>query len=136
MRDRDDVPYIVIEREGSGVGPFLLGAVLGAGVALLFAPRSGEETQRQIKERASRLGQAAEQIAGDLQQQFEERLDQARGEVMQKVEAIRGAVDLGREAAQQAKDELEDRISRSKAAYRAGVEGAGEGIEEEEVQGI
>ena len=33
MRDRDDVPYIVIEREsGGGVGSFLLGALLGIAV--------------------------------------------------------------------------------------------------------
>ena len=61
MRDRDEIPYIVVERDGGGVGAFLLGAILGAGVALLLAPRSGEEIQREIKERAARLRDAAGQ---------------------------------------------------------------------------
>ncbi len=135
MRDRDEIPYIVVERDSGGVGAFLLGAILGAGVALLFAPRSGEETQREIKERAVRLRDAAEQRVRDVQLQVEERLEQARGEVMERVDAIREAVDSGREAAKEARTELEDRIERSKAAYRAGVDDAREvaqGEQEEE----
>ena len=41
----DDEPYVVIERQqGSGIGSFLLGAAIGAGIALLLAPRSGAST--------------------------------------------------------------------------------------------
>jgi len=35
-------PYVIIERQDSAIGPLLLGIALGAGVALLFAPQSGE----------------------------------------------------------------------------------------------
>ncbi len=35
---------------------FLLGAAVGAGVALLLAPASGEETRRKIGEKARHLG--------------------------------------------------------------------------------
>ncbi len=133
MRERENVPHIVIERagRGGGVGPFLLGAILGAGAALLLAPRTGKETQREIKERASRLGEGAERVVRDLQHQFEERMDQARGEMMERVDTIRGAVDTGIEAAQHAKSELEERIDRSKAAYRAAVENSEEDAAEE-----
>ena len=56
MRDQDDVPDVVIEREGGGgVGSFILGALVGAGLALLFAPQSGEETQEELKARALKL---------------------------------------------------------------------------------
>ncbi|MDR0350592.1 MAG: YtxH domain-containing protein, partial [Coriobacteriales bacterium] len=34
------------------LGSFLLGGAIGAGVALLFAPRSGEETRALIAEKA------------------------------------------------------------------------------------
>jgi hypothetical protein len=45
MRD-DDVSYIVIERDkGGSVSSFVIGALVGAGLALLFAPQSGAETQ-------------------------------------------------------------------------------------------
>ena len=49
MRD-DDERYIVIDRgHGGGVGSFLLGALVGAGVALLMAPKTGEETQAELR---------------------------------------------------------------------------------------
>jgi hypothetical protein len=98
MRDRTN-PYFIIERDGggSGVGPFLLGALLGAGVALLFAPRSGEETQAEIRERAIRLRDAAEERLREAQAQIEERLEQAREELMERVEAVKEAVESGKD---------------------------------------
>jgi gas vesicle protein len=134
MSERDQVPYIVVERESGGVGAFLLGALLGAGVALLFAPRSGEETQRELRERVVRLKDVAGQRVREAQQRMEERLDQTRGQVMDRVDSIRDAVESGRRAATEARSELEGRIERTKAAYRAGMEAArqraGEDLEE------
>ena len=62
----------------SGIRTFaaglMIGALLGAGVALLFAPQSGEETRRVISRRARRL-------AEDAREQYDEakhRLRRAR----------------------------------------------------------
>ena len=48
--------------DGSG-RPFaaglLIGALIGAGVALLFAPQSGEDTRRVIRRRAKRIAAGA-----------------------------------------------------------------------------
>jgi gas vesicle protein len=124
MRNQDDGPYIVVEREGGGIGTFILGALVGAAVALLFAPQSGEETQREIRERASRLRTAAEEKVRDAQRQIEGRLDNARQGLNDGVDAVREAVESGRQAATEARTELERRLERSKAAYRAGIEAA------------
>lgn len=125
MRNREEGPYYVIEREsGGGVGPFLLGAILGAGAALLLAPRSGEETQKEIKDRAVKLRDTAEEKMREAQAQVEERLERARAELLERVESIREAVESGREAAHEARSDLEGKIERSKAAYRAGVDAA------------
>jgi len=35
---------------------FLSGAVIGAGLALIFAPQSGKETRRQIKDFSEKVG--------------------------------------------------------------------------------
>ncbi|MGC4087668.1 MAG: YtxH domain-containing protein [Polyangiaceae bacterium] len=51
----------------SAVGLIGLGAVVGAGVALLFAPDSGKETRKRILREADKLGQAAGEIARDVQ---------------------------------------------------------------------
>ena len=125
MRDRDDVPYIVIEREsGGGVGSFLVGALMGAGLALLFAPKTGKETQEELKEKARQLRDATEERVREASRQLEERLDLAREGVNARVDRVRDAVESGRQAAMDAREDLEGKLERSKAAYRAGIEAA------------
>jgi gas vesicle protein len=127
MRDHDDVPYIVIEREGGGgLGSFILGALVGAGLALLFAPQSGEEAQSEIKARALKLKDVAQDRVRGAQSSLENRLASARENVQTRVESVKEAVDTGRKAAVDARDELEKKLERSKAAYRAGIDAARE----------
>jgi gas vesicle protein len=54
-------PYLNEESKGaaSGMSGFVLGAIVGAGVALLFAPAAGTDTRRKLGETAKRLGSAA-----------------------------------------------------------------------------
>lgn len=132
MRDHDDVPYIVIEKEsGGGFGSFVLGALVGAGLALLFAPQSGEETQAEIRARARELRESAEGHVRDAQKQVEERLQAARQDVKGRVDSVKEAVDSGRLAAREARADLESKLERSKAAYRAGVSAAKEAARSE-----
>lgn len=130
MRDHDEVPHIVIERERSsgGVGSFILGALVGAGVALLLAPRTGEETQEELKEQARRLRNAAEERVREAQRQLEERLEEAREGVASRYDEVREAVSAGRSAAVEARTDLEHKLERSKAAYKAGVSAAREAV--------
>lgn len=128
----DDEPYVVIEKhESAGVAPFLVGLAIGAGVALLFAPRSGRATRRDIKRRAQRVRQAAEDAVHDVAGTVTDSFTEARRKVEDQIDAVRQAVDLkkqqvtravdaGRAAAQEARLELEQRIADSKANYRAG----------------
>lgn len=106
MRDYDDdgVPYVVIERTGSGLFPFVWGALLGAAAALLLAPKSGAETQQELKERARRLRERAEEKAGELQETFNEAFDSGRRQVEEKYEYAKEKVSEGRTRAQQALD--------------------------------
>jgi gas vesicle protein len=127
MRDHDETPYIVVEREGSGgLGSFILGALVGAGLALLFAPQSGEETQEEIKSKAVKLKDVARERVREAQENFEGRLSTAREHVQSRVDSVRDAVDSGRKAAVEARGELEKKLERSKAAYRAGIDAARE----------
>ena len=128
----DDERYVVIENHSAGVGPFLIGLAVGAGIALLFAPRSGEATRRDIKRRAMRVRRAAEKAASDVadtvsdsfndaRRRVEEKLDAAREAVDMKRQQVQRAMEAGRVAARQAREELENRIAETKAAYDAGV---------------
>jgi gas vesicle protein len=128
----EDEPYVVIEKTEGSTGSFLLGLALGAGVALLFAPRSGRETRRELNRRANRVKDAAHGMAEDLtetvrdrfqeaRQQVEDRIDSARQAVEVKRQQVTQAVHAGRAAAVQAREDLERRIAETKASYDAGA---------------
>jgi len=135
-RNQDESPYIVIERDsGGGVGSFILGALVGAGIALLFAPKSGAETQEDLKRQARKLRSAAEERVREAQRQIEERLGEVREGVQTRMDNVKEAVTAGRSAASDARTDLEKRLQRSKAAYRAGVQAAREAIASEEGEG-
>lgn len=127
--DMDDGPYVVIERNEPGIGPMLLGLAIGAGVALLFAPRTGMETRRDLQRRARRVGDQAQGLVSEVTDSVNETFQAAREKVESRIDSTRQAVDLkkrqvtnavdaGRIAAQEARVELEQRIAETKAAYK------------------
>jgi gas vesicle protein len=128
--DEDDA-FVVIEKHEAGIAPFLVGLAVGAGVALLFAPRSGAATRRDIKRRAMRVRQTAEKTVNevtdsvvdsfnDARRRVEEQIDSARQAIDLKKQQVHRAVEAGRAAAEEARTELEQRIAETKAAYGAG----------------
>ena len=125
----DDGPFVVIEKSEPGVGTFVTGLLIGAGLALLFAPRTGVETRRQLQKSAKRVGDQALDLVSDVtgsvsqtiksaKDKVEERIDSTRSAVELKRRQVTDAVDAGRAAAQQARVELEQRIAETKAAYK------------------
>jgi gas vesicle protein len=136
--DHDEQPYIVIEKHSGGVGNLLLGVLIGAGVALLFAPRSGEETRTEIARRARKAGSKVKGVAEEVTDQVVDTFEGARARVEEQIESARSAIEIkkaqvtrameaGREAAQQARGDLERRLAETKAAYNAGADVARSG---------
>jgi gas vesicle protein len=123
-------PYVIVERrESAGVGPFLIGLAFGAGVALLLAPQSGEETRRAVARRARRAQEVAQDFVEDVSGTVADKFQEVRATVEERIEATLDAVDdkkrrvsnafhAGRAAAREARGELEQRIAESKAAYK------------------
>jgi gas vesicle protein len=122
-------PYVIVERNQPGVGSFLIGLALGAGVALLLAPQSGEETRRGLARRARRAQDAAKDFVEDVSGTVADKFQEVRATVEERIEATLDAVDdkkrrvsnafhAGRAAAREARGELEQRIAESKAAYK------------------
>ncbi len=125
----DDGPFVVIEKNEPGVGAFLMGIALGAGLALLFAPRSGVATRRELQRSARKVGNQAQELVSDVTDSVSQRIQGVRASVEDRIGSTRQAVDLkrrqvsnavdaGRAAAQQARVELEQRIAETKAAYK------------------
>lgn len=134
----DHGPSVVIEKHTGGVGAFLFGLAVGAGVALLLAPQAGIDTRRVIARRARDARAQALDAADDVTTRVTDRFDRARSAVETRVATARDAVELrrrqvqraveaGRAAAEQAREDLERRIAETKAAYQAGARVAREG---------
>jgi gas vesicle protein len=129
--DEDDEMEIVIEERGGGFRTFVLGALVGAGVALLLAPRSGRETQRELGRALGTLREggvsgARESLTGwvgSTRGRVTGRLDDVRQAVDDGLGKVRGAVEEGRMAARQARVELRRRVDEAKETYRAGRDG-------------
>jgi hypothetical protein len=68
--DDDNERRVVYVEQGSSVKALLLGALIGAGLALLYAPQSGEETRRGLKRRLRKVRAMAEEKVDELGQRF------------------------------------------------------------------
>jgi gas vesicle protein len=77
---------------GSVVLAFLMGAIAGAAVALLYAPATGEETREFLGEKAREGRERAAKAA-----------ERGRQAVKEGRENLSSAIDRGREAFQQAR---------------------------------
>jgi gas vesicle protein len=117
--EMDDEPYVIVERHsGGGVGSFLLGTAIGVGIALLFAPRSGAATRRQIRRRARKVTTKVEDTITAARDAVEEKITSARDAIELRQRQVKSAVHAGRAAAQDARVDLEERIAERKAAQR------------------
>jgi len=63
---------------GSFLAGFVIGGLIGAGVALLLAPQSGEETRGYIKDKSIELRDRAYETAEDARVKAEQLAQQAR----------------------------------------------------------
>ena len=118
MADSDDF--------GSFVTGFMVGGLIGAAVALLLAPQSGEETREMIRDKGVELRDQVETTASDARVRAEEIAQdarsratdmQARGQVVleQQKSRIEEAMQAGREAAQGKQAEIDTDGSEAEA---------------------
>lgn len=101
--DRDDLNFL------GALGLLAVGAVIGAAVALLLAPKTGEETRellrekgtdwaRQARERSSELAKRAQETMGDAQVRAQEYLGRGREMVEDTSAQLKAAFEAGRGA--------------------------------------
>jgi gas vesicle protein len=83
---------------GSIFMAFVLGAAIGGGLALLTAPRSGEETRDKFRELNEDLRVKVKKIADEAEARIKAAIDEGRETLEEKKEIIRTAVEAGKEA--------------------------------------
>jgi gas vesicle protein len=92
--------YDRFENEGGGGGSFVMGlltgTVLGAGLGMLFAPKSGSELRNQLSEQAGNIANTASEGYRRAQESATEWAEKGRG----MVDRARDAVQRGADEAQ------------------------------------
>jgi gas vesicle protein len=78
---------------GSLMSGILLGAVIGAGVALLFAPDSGAVTRRKLSKRIRALREQAGDQADELGEELGRQGRRARRSLARAASAVRDGID-------------------------------------------
>jgi gas vesicle protein len=81
---------------GSFLAGFVIGGLIGAGVALLMAPQSGEETRALIADKSIELRDRAAETAGDVQTKASDYAQQTAQRYDDQVQRIQAAVDAGK----------------------------------------
>ena len=85
---------------GKVVCSFFVGGLIGAGVALLIAPKAGEETRRMIKE-----------LAGEVKEKAEDYIDRAKG-------TATAYVEKGKDFIEKEKSVITKTVEAGKEAYK------------------
>jgi len=67
--------------EGKILASFLIGGILGAGLALLFAPQSGEKTRKDISKFTRRVKDDVREKAEDVVESIEDLVDKLNDRV-------------------------------------------------------
>ena len=83
---------------GSVLLAFLLGGVVGAGVALLMAPKPGQETREQIKKLADEAKEKAEAYIEDMKSKAATVVEKGKELLEKEKTVISAAIDAGKEA--------------------------------------
>jgi len=82
----------------SVMSSFLLGGIIGGGIALLLAPTSGKETRRQIVGLAEGMKGKAEDYYEQIKDAVTSALEEGKGLIEEKKRLITKAVQAGIEA--------------------------------------
>lgn len=123
MADYDE-GYVIIERRTGNFGTFVWGMLLGAAAALLFAPKSGRETRRELTDSVTRLRDQAEEKVHEVQRNVTDAVEDVRRQFEEGIDTARRAVDSGKEAARASRAEMERHLRDSSEAFRSGFEAA------------
>ena len=105
-----------------GFGKFLAGASLGAGLALLFAPKKGSETRQELKLKLDELWIKAKNVDTDeVKETFQKKVDEIKKELsdLDKEKAI----DLAKKKSEDLKKQCEELLKLAKEKGTPVLEG-------------
>lgn len=93
----------------SGIGKFIAGAAVGAGLGILFAPKKGSETRKDLKNKLDELiGKAKEIDVEEVKEEFFKKVDEVKKglEDLDKEKVLKIAKKKGEELKQKSEELL------------------------------
>ena len=125
MRRKQQREVVFVERAGESSAKWLFwGALLGAGVALLYAPSSGEETRRNLQRKLWKLRAMTEEKLDEITQQFggareslHEMLEDEEDDDLEEGSDTQGR--YSRSSPPSPREELERRLAEARARRRS-----------------
>lgn len=99
------------EKATTAVGVMALAALAGAAVALLFAPKKGSETRREIRERMNDMKHRTNNTAEELKLRAKDKV----GDIRSKGEE---AVEDAKDVVADARSQVEDAVDQAKTRTR------------------
>ncbi len=137
MRRREPREVVYVEGGGDSSAKWLFwGACLGAGLALLYAPRSGEETRRNLQRRLWKLRAMTEEKVDELVEQYAPGRRRVAGadesdefpvdELDDEIEEPPVVPEARNAATPSAREELERRLAEARARRRREATPSGE----------
>lgn len=97
----------VIVEDDSKVGYFFLGLGLGVAAGVLFAPQSGAETRRLLRDKAEEGTEYVKRRGHDLQETATEAIERGKQGLKHRKDTLTAAVEAGRQAYREAAAENE-----------------------------
>ncbi len=119
----------------SGAGKFLLGALVGAGLGVLFAPKSGSETRQELKEKMSDLVKKAKEIdVEEVKENLTNKIEEIKVELedLDKEKVLK----IAKEKGNQIKEKCEELVELAKKKGTPVLEKAAEEVREKTIQAI
>ncbi len=96
----------MLHTRGNTMFAFLLGGAVGAGLALLYAPASGAETRRKIRDGVEDAGDWTKDTFYGAKNRVEEGAGRVKQLIVDKRDDLKAAVEAGKEAFHKGKERL------------------------------
>ncbi len=114
-------------KERRGLGGFFLGALVGAGLGVLFAPKSGKETRAELKEKMDELVQKVKNLdKEEVKEAFLNKIDEIK-KGFADLDREK-ALEIAKEKAEALKDKIVDLAKTAKEKATPAVENAVENV--------
>lgn len=120
-------------KKKSGIGKFVLGAAVGAGLGVLFAPKSGKETRKELKIKIDELIEKAKNIdIKEVQENINKKIEEIKNEL--KDLDKEKVVSLAKEQARHIKSKCDDLVEYAKVKGTPVLEKAAASVREKTIE--